>query len=130
MKKSTLLILWGLLFILCAGLGFLPEPEGAAGAVLTVLSVLFFVPPFLLLRQAEPRTVRFIRSLSFFSLVLTMLLLILNFLSVAAGERAGLILYYMLVIVSSPMICSGYWALSLFLWACLLVYSRQLLKKK
>jgi len=37
------------------------------------------------------------------------------------------VLHIMLVIVSSPMVCSGNWALSLFLWACLLVAS---LRKK
>ena len=40
----------------------------------------------------------------------------------------GLVLHYVLTIVSSPMICSGHWAMSLFLWACLLMVS--LSKKK
>ena len=53
-------------------------------------------------------------------LVLTLVLLILNFFSAFASERLGLFLHYMLIIVSSPMICSGHWGLSLFLWACLL----------
>ena len=57
-------------------------------------------------------------------------MLVVNVLSVLRSQLLGNILYYMLVILSSPMVCSGYWALSLFLWACLLVYSLQQLKKK
>ena len=37
--------------------------------------------------------------------------------------------FAVLIVVSSPMVCSGYWALSLFLWACLLMVSHSLLKK-
>lgn len=134
MKKNVLLPLWGGLFVLCAGLGFIPEPEGAAAALLTVLSVLFFVPPALLLYQADKdadtHTIVLIRNLSMLSLILTAVVLILNFLSATGGEFVGNVLHYLLVIVSAPMICSGYWALSLFLWACLLTVSRKLLKKK
>ena len=134
MKKNVLLPLWGGLFVLCAGLGFIPEPEGAAAALLTVLSVLFFIPPALLLYQADKdadtHTIALIRNLSMLSLILTAVVLILNFLSATGGEFVGNVLHYLLVIVSAPMICSGYWALSLFLWACLLTVSRKLLKKK
>ena len=134
MKKNVLLPLWGGLFVLCAGLGFIPEPEGAAAALLTVLSVLFFVPPALLLHQAnkdaDTHTIALIRNLSMLSLILTAVVLILNFLSATGGEFVGNVLHYLLVIVSAPMICSGYWALSLFLWACLLSISRKRLKKK
>ena len=133
MKKSTLMAVWAVLFALCAGLGLIPEPEGVLRSLLTALSVLFFVPGFLLLRQAKTRwdghTVRLVRNFSALSLLLTLVLLVLNVWSVAMGEMAGLVLYYMLVILSSPMVCSGFWALSLFLWACLLIYSCQLLKK-
>ena len=121
MRKKWLLRIWGLLFVLCSGLGFLPEPQGAAEALLKLASLCFFIPPFLLLRRAKPDqdrdTVLLIRNLSALSLVL----LAANFLSVLADRRLGDLLYCMLVIVSSPMICSGFWALSLFLWACLLV---------
>ena len=127
MKKSKLMTLWGLLFVLCAGLGFVPDPGGAVKGLLTFVSVLFFVPPFLLLRQARSRkdryTITLVRNLSALSLLLTVLLLAGNFLSVVAGEWVGTMLYYTLVIISSPMICSGHWAMSLFLWACLLFAS-------
>ena len=41
----------------------------------------------------------------------------------------GNALFGVLIVVSSPMVCSGYWALSLFLWACLLMVSHSLVKK-
>ena len=53
MKKKYLYVLWGGLFALCAGLGFLPEPAGAARIALTVLSVAFFLPPVWLLLAAN-----------------------------------------------------------------------------
>ena len=58
-----------------------------------------------------------------------MFLLIFNFLTVLRSEFWGQVLHYTLTIVSAPMICSGHWALSLFLWACLLVASLQQLRK-
>ena len=60
---------------------------------------------------------------------MTLLTLVANFLSLGAGDAVGEGLYAVLVIVSSPMICSGYWLLSLFLWACLVVVSMDILKK-
>ena len=134
MKKSVLLALWAALFVLCALLGFFRQPEGALQPLLTVLSVLFFAPGAILLRQASRKpdrpTVLLVRNLSALSLLLTMVLLVLNMLSVTGSQWLGDMLYYVLVIVSSPMVCSGYWALSLFLWACLLVVSGNMLKKK
>ena len=133
MSKKLLYILWGGMFILCAGLGFIPSPTGAVRVVLTVLSVVFFLPPALLLyhakAEADTAVIKLVRNLSAWSLVVTVVTLVLNFLFAVASEALGTVLHYLLVIVSSPMMCSGYWALSLFLWACLLTVSRQMLKK-
>ena len=52
MNQKILSALWGGLFIVCAGLGFIPEPEGSLQILLTVLSLLFFLPPALLLYHA------------------------------------------------------------------------------
>ena len=123
MKPKYLYALWAVLFILCAGLGFIPEPEGAAATVMTTLSVFCFVPPALLLYQGGKQDALLIRNLSALSLGLTLVLLILNFLTAFSSETLGKILHYVLTIVSSPMICSGHWAMSLFLWACLLMGS-------
>ena len=67
--------------------------------------------------------------LSALSLGLTLLALILNLLSALGSATLGNVLYGILIVVSSPMVCSGFWALSLFLWACLLLTSRQLIKR-
>ena len=138
MSRKSLFILWAVLFGLCAALGFLPEPEGPLGTALTVLSVFSFLPPALLIhqagKQADHHTLLLIRNLSALSLgltlVLTLILLMLNFWSALGSETLGAILYGLLVVVSSPMICSGQWALSLFLWACLLMVSLRFLRKQ
>ena len=134
MKNKHLYMIWGLLYVLCTVLGFIPQPEGAAGVLFTVLSVLFFVPGWVLLlrseKQGEKKTPRTICILSAASLVLTLVTLICNFLSVGAALAVGDVLYGLLIIVSSPMICSGYWVLSLFLWAYMLMKSISLLRKK
>ena len=132
MKKSVLYALWGGMFALCAGLGFIPEPEGFVKGLLTVLSVAFFIPPFLLIHQSagkDRKTLNLILNLSIASLVLTVVVLVLNLMTLTASETVGNILYYILVIVSSPMVCSQYWALGLFLWACLMIVCTKELKK-
>lgn len=133
MIKKLLTILWAGLFIVCAGLGFIPEPEGSLQILLTALSLLFFLPPALLLYDAgknqNKAPAQLIRNLAVLSLGLTMVLLILNFLTVFSSDLLGQILHYVLIIVSSPMICSGHWAMSLFLWACLLTGSLRQLKQ-
>lgn len=133
MNKKVLTVLWAGLFIVCAGLGFIPEPEGTVRIVLTVLSLVFFLPPALLLYDAGTRrdksAVQLIRNLAVLSLGLTLVLLILNFLTVLSSQALGQILHSILTIVSTPMICSGHWAMSLFLWSCLLTASLKQLKK-
>ncbi len=132
MNKSTWFALWGGLFILCAGLSFIPEPSGLLGWGLTGLSLLFFLPPAMLyldaVRGKDRATLKLLRNLSAGSLAVTAGLLIANFLSLAASEAVGNILYTILIIASAPMVCSGYWLLSLFLWACLLIVSMKALK--
>jgi hypothetical protein len=87
------------------------------------LSLAFFLPPFLLLKAGTAETAKLLRNLSASSLLATMVLIIANFMAFSAPEALGTALYVMLVILSSPMVCSGYWVLSLFLWACLLMTS-------
>ena len=134
MKKSSLMAVWGIFYIICAGLGFIPEPEGAVRIFLTVISVLFFVPPAILLYDArstgDRKTVLRIRRLSALSLGVTLVLLIANFLAALTSEWLGTVLHVLLAICSAPMFCSNYWILSLFLWAVLLVSSMQKWKEK
>ena len=123
MNKKALFTLWGVLFALCAGLGFIPAPTGGLKGFMTALSVLFFLPPALLLWKAHRNTALLIRNLSALSLGVTALTLILNFMLAVGSEAMGNVLHYILVVVSVPMVACGYWVLSLFLWACLLMAS-------
>ena len=129
MSKKLLYALWAGLFILCAGFGFIPEPEGPLKTALTAASLVFFLPPSWLLCRGDGSDAKLIRNLCVLSLGLTLILLILNFLTALGTEFLGQVLHYTLVIVSSPMICSGHWATSLFLWACLLIVSLQQIRK-
>ena len=132
MKAKTLFILWGGLFVLCAALGFVNTESVAAQVLMTTLSIAFFIPAALLLYKCKESSNRsialLVRNFSAASLLLTAVLLIANFLSVLAPAWLGNMLHIILVIVSAPMICSGYWVLSLFLWACLMIYAIKLLK--
>jgi len=132
MKQKTLFALWGGFFVLCAALGFIPAPTGALKVLMVLLSILFFLPPALLLyrsKQTGDRSIALlVRNFSVSSLSLTAVLLIANFLSALAPELLGDILHGILVVISSPMICCGNWFLSMFLWACLMIYAIKILK--
>ena len=134
MKNKSLLAIWGIFYIICAGLGFIPEPEGTVRIFLTVISILFFVPPAILLFDAfsagDEKTIRLIRLLSALSLALTLVLLTANFLAALGASWLGTLLHILLVIGTAPMLCSNYWVLSLFLWAVLLVASCQKWKEQ
>lgn len=120
MSNKALYIIWGGLYILCAGLGFMqPGSEEAANAM-TLLSVAFFIPGAVLLYRGQKVQ---IRLLSAISLGLTVVCIVLNILSVGMAEIDGRILYALLGLLSAPMFCSRMWLLSLFLWACLLMGS-------
>ena len=134
MKNKSLLAIWGIFYIICAGLGFIPEPEGTVRIFLTAISILFFVPPAILLFDAfsagDEKTIRLIRLLSALSLALTLVLLTANFLAALGASWLGTLLHILLVIGTAPMLCSNYWVLSLFLWAVLLVASCQKRKER
>ena len=134
MNTTAYYALWAGMYILCAGLGFIPEPAGFGKFCLMVLSIGFFVPPACLLRRASEEKnsmdILLVRNLAVASLVLTVVLIIGNFMSMLAPEAVGNVLYTLLVIVSAPMICSQYWVISLFFWACLMIWAQKLLKKK
>ena len=118
MKNKTLYLIWGGLFILCGLLGFIPEPAGFLKGLMVALSVLFFVPGWILLRRGQAKTVGVLGAVS---LSVTLFLLVLNLLSGRAVQAAGDFLYGLLVFFSAPMICGQSYALSMFLWAMLLM---------
>ena len=127
MKTRHWYWIWGALFIVCAALGFLRQEQESPGWWYTAVSVLFFLPPAVILlrsrKEGDIRSLKILRYLAGASLGITALGLVLNFLSVRWGEAAGDILHSILAVVSTPMMASGFWALSLFLWACLWVAS-------
>ena len=134
MSNKTLYYIWGGMFILCGLLGFIPEPEGLVKALMVLSSIVFFVPGGMLLyvgkQEGDLRTIGIVRNLSAISLGVTLFLLVLNFLSGNASAAMGDFLYGLLVMLAAPMVCSQYWFLSLFLWACLLMTAISFGKKK
>lgn len=134
MKDKQLFIIWGGAYLVCAGLGFLPEPQGLLKAIMVLASALFFVPGGILLARAVKanniRMLKRFRNLSLIWLGVTLALLVGNLLSARAPQWLGNVLHGLLVIMSSPMICSGYWAAVMFGWACLLMVSLRHLRRK
>lgn len=120
MSDNILYILWGGLYIFTAALGFIPEPEGAMSTAMTLLSIGFFIPGFILLYRGRRKQVGIISGVS---LGLTLVALVANVWSVALSAADGELLYALLGLVSAPMFCSQVWLLSLFLWAFLLIGS-------
>lgn len=138
MTKKTIFLIWAGLYILCAGLGFIPGTSDAvspgAQGILTTLSLLFFLPPLYLAHSAKTAgdrdTLKLLRNLSALSLAVTLLTLVANMASALASSWLGELLHIILILVSVPMVCSGYWVVSLFLWACLLMVCLSALRKR
>ena len=120
MSNAFVYILWGIVSILTACLGFIPEAEGFLAGLLILLSLVFFVPGPILLYRGEKKTVRI---LSLISLGATVLCLLLNVWSVGMSRDMGEFLYILLGLVSAPMFCSRIWLIGLFGWSSLLMGS-------
>ena len=125
MKTKSLWLAWCVMYVLCTLLAFLPSPTGFLRLLLLLLALAFFVPGGMLvfygLKENNRKTLRQLRMVSILSLGLTLAALVGNFLTVLASDAVGTALYVLLVLVSTPMVCSSLWILSLFLWACLLM---------
>ena len=134
MDITSFYTVWAGMFILCAGLGFIPEPTGFLKFLLVLLSAGFFAVPGWFLNWLDKRGkklhIAIVRNLAVASLSLTLVLILINFVSFMAPEAVGNLLHVLLIIVSAPMVCGQYWVLSLFGWACLMIWSQKLLKKK
>lgn len=132
MKKSVLYSLWAVLYCLCVGFGFVENAAGFGKFLLVALGILFFLPPFILAYRArlekDRKTLQILRLLSICVLTLALVLLVLNLLSVSFSSGVGLTLHVLLVMFTAPMVCIRYWALGLFLWACLLMVAGKKLK--
>jgi uncharacterized membrane protein YgdD (TMEM256/DUF423 family) len=145
LNKYILLAIWVGMFILCAVLGYLPPQEGANKWLLVIIAVLFFLPPALTVYQCQKerdgKLLRLVRTVALVVLIATVALLVVNLLSIALllvmPEKTALIvgdvLYYALILVSTPMICGQYWGIGLVGWAALLwssIFAEKSLKGK
>lgn len=123
MKERVLYIAWAVLYAICAALGFYGEAEGFGKVLFVLTALIFFLPGIGLLvlgyREKNRKILGRVRTVSIVSLVLTLIFLVAN-VAVAAAEATNKVLHVLLVLVSAPMLCGQYWAMSLFLWACLL----------
>lgn len=134
MKKLILYGIWTILYALCAALGHITEPTDIQSVSLTLMSLVFFIPGVILLvgalRTKDGKTLLQLRWISALSLGLTLIFMVANVMSALSSEAVGNVLYEILIFVSVPMVCSQYWFLSLFLWACLLFATLPGRKKK
>lgn len=123
MKKNVLFCIWLVLYAICAGLGFLENPQGLQKAALMAISLIFFIPGVILLVDSilkkDKKTLCILRWVSGLSLGLTTLAIIANVFSVFGSAALGSTLYAILILVSVPMVSGQLWFVSLFLWACL-----------
>ena len=120
MSNKALYILWGVLYALCFGLGFIEPGDQRLSTVLTLVSIGFFVPGFVLLARGHRKLIRIFSTAS---LGLTLGVFLLNVLVTMGDSFVGDFLYVLLGLVSVPMFSSRFWLVSLFLWACLLMGS-------
>lgn len=127
--KKALYGLWAVLYCICVGLGFVASPAGLGKILLTATALIFFLPPFWLIftarKEKDRKTILVLRLISAGVLALSLIFLVLNFLSVYFSAETGLVLHVLLAMFSAPMLCGQYWVISLFLWACLLILSFQ-----
>ena len=126
-KPTKLWITWGCLYLLCTACAFIAVDPGFLYGLFIVFSIGFFIPGGMLLHygitQNQQKLVKTIRLISIISLSLTVLMIVLNFLTARDSAAVGTVMYWLLILVSTPMICSQVWVLGLFGWAFLLMAS-------
>ena len=125
MKQRFVYLLWLFLYIVCVGLGTIPERMLLLDLFRGLFALLFYVPPVLLvlegLKEGQRRYLVQLRIISIVSLSLTLIFIIANMLSVYASTAVGNTLYQIFILVAAPYHCFPYGFISLFLWACLLM---------
>ena len=131
-KTKKIWLFWGLFYLICTVCGFVSSPSGVAYGLFVLLSLGFFVPPGMLIYQAvtqkDRKLLKTVRLLSIVSISVTLVMILLNFLTFEASESWGLVLYWLLILVSAPMVCGQAWIIGLFGWACLLMTSIHFLR--
>ena len=133
-KMKKLWILWAIAYGLCAVCGFFTPANNLVYALFFMLAILFFVPAGFLIYEAvqrqEKQILRLIRTVSLVSLSVTVVTIVLNFLTVGMSPEWGRVMYWLLILVSAPMVCAQIWVVSLFGWACVLMTCIHFLRKK
>ena len=133
MNRRTLYILWAALYIVTAGLGFIPDDGGWLYYALLAVGVAFFIPGSVLLYRAvkykNKRELLLLQRISMASLIATVVALLLNLLFVNGSDISGKVMYALLGLVSAPMLCCRLWLIGLFGWACMLMICLQQKKK-
>ena len=128
-QYKTLYWAWGILYALTGVLGIaFPQVENGAGLVLMrLLTVAFFLPPWMILLKArfsgEKLHVSLIRNLSIVWLALSMVFFCAAIVSVGSTQAMGDTIHMVMSLLCAPLVCSGYYVLPMFLWATLLVYA-------
>lgn len=134
MKEKIFYCIWAVLYIICAGLGFITDRDLITILILELFSLAFFVPGILLLHYGlttgKKGVLLRVRLVSLVSLVLTVSMIVVNIVTVLSGEEVGQVANDLLILVSAPMFCSFVQGISLFLWACLFVSSFPRIWKK
>ncbi len=129
LKYAPLYWTWGFLFALTAILGLLfPGVENSAGlAALRTITVIFFIPPWLILMKAKQEKnlhhVRIVRYLAIASLAATLVCFIAAVFSVRLSEAVGDVVHILMTVICAPLVCSNFYVLPMFLWATLLIGS-------
>ena len=133
MKHKHLFLIWVLYYFVCVGLSFLPNPNGALKGFLLLVGLGFFAPGGILLfrfcKTENQKGLIIFRNLSLISLGLTVVMILVNFMTPALSDHLGNVLYGALILVSVPMVCCRVWLLSLFGWACYWLVSQKYLRK-
>lgn len=126
-KCAKLWIAWGCMYLLCTACGFISVAPGFLSGLFLLFSIGFFIPGGMLLyhgiKTGDRTTVKTLRLLSILSLALTILMIVLNFATARDSATVGAVMYGILIVVSTPMVCSQVWVVGLFGWACLLMAS-------
>ena len=127
MKQKLIYLLWLFLYIVCVGLGTIYADILILQLFQGLFALLFFVPPVLLvlegLREGQKKYLVQIRTISIISLALTLIFMIANIAAVYATESVGNTLNQIYILVAAPMHCLPYGFISIFLWACLLMFT-------
>lgn len=128
-RYKPLYLAWGGAFVLTAVLGLLfPGAQDPVGLFfLRFASVVFFLPPWLILAKARAEKalfhIRLLRYLALASLVLTMVLFCAGILAGPDSQTLGDLIHVIMSIACAPLICSNLYVLPMFLWATVLVAS-------